>query len=73
MPDALMVNESESTNTVRAILERDAAELASTVFNCTPEHAGFDSIKFLHRSGAAGKVKRRTLWLFASRPRSPGM
>ncbi|KAK1867243.1 hypothetical protein I4F81_009750 [Pyropia yezoensis] len=61
VPDAVMVNDSESTNTVLTILERDAAELASTVFKCTPEHAGFDSIKFLRRSGAAGKVTKEDL------------
>lgn len=61
VPNAVMVNDSESTNTVLAILERDAAELASTVFKCTPEHAGFDSIKFLRRSGAAGKVTKDDL------------
>eukprot|EP00170_Pyropia_yezoensis_P001816 contig_7750_g1820 len=61
MPDAVVVNENEPTNTVLAILERDAAELASTVYKCTPEHAGFDSIKFLRRSGATGKVKKEDL------------
>lgn len=61
VPDAVVVNEDEATNTVLAILERDAAELASTVFKCTPEHAGFDSIKFLRRSGAADEVKKEDL------------
>ncbi|KAK1870005.1 hypothetical protein I4F81_012469 [Pyropia yezoensis] len=61
VPHAVMVNDSESTNTVLAILERDAVELASTVFKCAPEHAGFDSIKFLRRSGSAGKVRKEDL------------
>jgi len=72
VPDAVVVNEDEAANQVSAILERDAMELVSTVFKCKPEQAGFDSMKFLHRSGTANKVKKEHLMVICKSAKVTG-
>ena len=71
--DATGVNEDEAANELPTILQLSFSALVTTVFKCSPDQRGFDSIKFLAPAGSSGTRDKSTLVAVAKSNKFTGL